>query len=150
MRFANDVPTDTRLQFQSYRILPWPRYREVWYGDLRRLPLKKWRLPNLEHRPYTQKVQAEEVRGGKIVRSIFGRYWVDMAQQKDGSQVPGVWKKMWEQIPIADTAEAVKVAGQKAETAARKPVAMANRAAAPAQQMRAPTAKVAPPRRPKP
>jgi hypothetical protein len=57
-----------------------------------------------------------------LAMRMYGRYWVDMTS-RNKSQAPGVWEKMWEQIPIKGQ-EPLKIAE-------RKPLAMANRIAPP-------------------
>jgi hypothetical protein len=118
-RFAERVPEDTKVALQSMRWLPWPTHKEVFFSDLRRLPGRKLSV-NLEHIPLGNKAaeNASKIVGGRLAMRMYGRYWVDMTS-RNKSQAPGVWEKMWEQIPIKGQ-EPLKIAD-------RKPPAMANR-----------------------
>jgi len=122
-RFAERVPEDTKIALQSMRWLPWPTHKEVFFSDLRRLPGRKLSV-NLEHIPLGNKAaeNASKIVGGRLAMRMYGRYWVDMTS-RNKSQAPGVWEKMWEQIPIKGQ-EPLKIAD-------RKPPAMANRIALP-------------------
>jgi len=123
MRFAERVPADTKVSLQSMRWLPWPTHKEVFFSDLRRLPGRKLSV-NLEHIPLGNESaeNASKIVGGRLAMRMYGRYWVDMTS-RNKSQAPGVWEKMWEQIPIK---------GQELlKTADRKPPVMANRTAPP-------------------
>jgi len=123
MRFAERVPADTKVSLQSMRWLPWPTHKEVFFSDLRRLPGRKLSV-NLEHIPLGNESaeNASKIVGGRLAMRMYGRYWVDMTS-RNKSQAPGVWEKMWEQIPIK---------GQEPlKTADRKPPVMANRTAPP-------------------
>ena len=134
-RFAERVPEDTKIALQSMRWLPWPTHKEVFFSDLRRLPGRKLSV-NLEHIPLGNKAaeNASKIVGGRLAMRMYGRYWVDMTS-RNKSQAPGVWEKMWEQIPIKGQ-EPLKIAD-------RKPPAMANRIALP--KTSAAAARVSPP-----
>lgn len=122
MRFAENVPGETKIMMQSMRWLPWPVHREVFFNDLRRLPGAKL-SSNLEHVPLGHEKQARDagsVLGGGLAMRMYGRYWVDMTSSNK-SQAPGVWEKMWDQIPIKGQ-EPVKIPPKE-----RKPPVMANR-----------------------
>lgn len=122
MRFAENVPGDTKIMMQSMRWLPWPVHREMFFADLRRLPGRKLSV-NLEHVPLGHEQKAREagsILGGRLAIRMYGRYWVDMTSSNK-SQAPGVWEKMWDQIPIKGH-EPVKV-----PLAEKAPVVMANR-----------------------
>jgi hypothetical protein len=122
-RFAERVPEDTRVSLQSMRWLPWPTHKEMFFSDLRRLPGRQLSV-NLEHIPLGNEAaeNASKIFGGRLAMRMYGRYWVDMTS-RNKSQAPGVWEKMWEQIPIKGQ-EPLKIAE-------RKPLAMANRIAPP-------------------
>jgi hypothetical protein len=135
LRFAERVPADTKVSLQSMRWLPWPTHKEVFFSDLRRLPGRKLSV-NLEHMPLGNKEaeNASKIFGGRLVRRMYGRYWVDMTS-RNKSQAPGVWENMWEQIPIKGQ-EPLKIVD-------RKPPVMANRLAPP--KPSAVAARVSPP-----
>ncbi|KAM0717719.1 hypothetical protein Q7P37_007571 [Cladosporium fusiforme] len=136
MRFAEKVPGETKIMMQSMRWLPWPVHREMFFCDLRRLPGRKLSV-NLEHIPlgHEQARNAGSTLGERLAMRMYGRYWVDM-KSSNKSQAPGVWEKMWDQIPIKGQ-EPIKV-----PLADKKPVVMANRSP--------PTAAAASPKRPPP
>jgi hypothetical protein len=121
MRFAENVPDDTRVMLQSMRWLPWPTHKGVFFGDLRRLPGRTISV-NLEHVPlgHDKANNAGQILGGRLVLRMYGRYWVDMTA-RNKSQAPGVWEKMWDQIAIKGQ-EHLKVASRD-----RLPPAMTNR-----------------------
>jgi hypothetical protein len=122
MRFAENVPEDTRVSFQTMRWLPWPTHKEVFFADLRRLPGKSLSA-NLEHVPlgHGKKAQgASNIFGGRLAVRMYGKYWVDMTS-RNKSQAPGVWEKMWDQITIKGQ-EALKTPPRE-----RLPPGMTNR-----------------------
>jgi len=121
LRFAERIPAETKVSLQSMRWLPWPTHKEVFFCDLRRLPGRKLSV-NLEHIPLgnEEAKNASKIFGGRLAMRMYGRYWVDMTS-KNKSNAPGVWEKMWEQIPIKGQ-EPLKVAD-------RKPRVMSNRLA---------------------
>lgn len=124
MRFAEKTPPETKIMIQSMRWLPWPTHKEMFFGDLRRLPGVNLSA-NLEHVPLgreKQVAQAPTYLGGRLALRMYGKYWVNMTA-RNKSFAPGVWEKMWEQIPIKGQ-EPVKAA-----STAAKPVVMANRPA---------------------
>jgi hypothetical protein len=126
MRFAENVPEDTRVAFQTMRWLPWPTHKEVFFADLRRLPGKSISA-NLEHVPLGHGKEAQgagKVFGGKLAVRMYGKYWVDMTS-RNKSQAPGVWEKMWDQITIKGQ-EAKKIPPRE-----RLPPVMTNRPAPP-------------------
>lgn len=131
-RFAENVPSDTRIMLQSMRWLPWPTHREMFFGDLRRLPGSKLSV-NLEHLPlgHDQARRAGQTFGERFVMRMYGRYWVDMTT-RNKSQAPGVWEKMWDQITIKGQ-EPLKVALKD-----KIPPTMANRSTQAAATRRAP------------
>lgn len=121
MRFAENVPGETRISLQTMRWLPWPTHKEMFFCDLRRLSGRKLSV-NLEHVPlgHEKAREANNIVGGRLAMRMYGRYWVDMTA-RNKSQAPGVWEKMWDQIPIKGQ-EPVKIAD-------RTPVTMTNRPA---------------------
>ena len=132
MRFAENVPGETKIALQTMRWLPWPTHHEMYFCDLRRLSGTKLSV-NLEHLPlgHERAREANNIVGGRLAMRMYGRYWVDMTA-RNRSQAPGVWEKMWDQIPIKGQ-EPVKIAD-------RKPVSMSNRPApAKAKQMSPPS-----------
>jgi hypothetical protein len=135
LRFAERVPADTKVSLQSMRWLPWPTHKEVFFGDLRRLPGRQLSV-NLEHIPLGNEAaeNANKIVGGRLAMRMYGRYWVDMTS-KNKSHAPGVWEKMWEQIPIKGQ--------QPRKIVDRTPPAWANRLAPP--RPSAAAARVSPP-----
>lgn len=122
MRFAENVPQDTRVLIQTMRWVPWPTHKEMFFGDLRRLPETRLSA-NLEHVPlgHEKKQKASQFMGRYLATRMYERYYVNMTV-KNRSRAPGVWEKMWEQITIKGR-EPVKVPPKE-----RLPPAMANRA----------------------
>ena len=120
LRFAERVPADTKVSLQSMRWLPWPTHKEVFFGDLRRLPGRNLSV-NLEHIPLGHEAaeNASKIVGGRLAMRMYGRYWVDMTS-KNKSHAPGVWEKMWGQIPFKGQEPLKKIAD-------RKPPPVANR-----------------------
>ena len=136
MRFASVIPPTTIVQIKSMWFRPWPVTKEIFFEDLRRLPRRWTRLANLEHVPLGTKEQAQKnPRWDWVAKSLMGRYFVDMTKDRDRSRAPGVWKRVWEQIPMSGE-EPIK-----AKDMDRKPAVAANRPA-----MGAPTER-RPPRR---
>lgn len=137
-RFAAAMPPTTIVQLKSMWFRPWPVTKEIYFEDLRRLPRRWYRLANLEHVPHSNR---ELVKSNPmwnwIVGSVMGRYSVSAAQVKDRSRAPGVWERVWEQIPMAGEYPVPR------ETM-KRPVVAANRAASAIK-----TAKGTPLRRPK-
>lgn len=134
-RFAEHVPPDTKVSLQSMRWLPWPTHKEIFFSDLRRLPGRQLSA-NLEHIPLGHEAaeNASKIFGGRLAMRMYGRYWVDM-NSRNKSQAPGVWEKMWEQIPIK---------GQvPLKTANKEPPVMVKRSAPP--KPSAVAARVSPP-----
>jgi hypothetical protein len=123
-RFAENVPEDTKVLFQTMRWAPWATHKQVFFSDLRRLPGKNLSA-NLEHVPlgHGKETQgASKVLGGKLAVRMYGKYWVDMTS-RNKSQAPGVWEKMWDQITIKGQ-EALKIPPRE-----RLPPGMTNRPA---------------------
>lgn len=123
MQWASNIPPETRLELQSMRFLPWPKHRSIRISDLRRLPQTRWSmgLANLERVSYHgEPWRAEDVTGGRLVRRLYARYYIDRAQITDKSQAPGLWDRIWEQIPVKGEQPAARMV-------MKEPVVMANR-----------------------
>lgn len=106
------------------RWIPWPVHRTVWFDELRRLPPSRARLANLEWVPNKHKREidgAGRLLGGRLIKRVMGYLWVDRLQVKDLSSVPGVWERMWEQIPM-------KGEERKGTVKKEGPIGMVNRA----------------------
>lgn len=124
LRFANNTPPNTRLRLQFIRFAPWLVTRDMYFSDFRRMP-KSWRrLSNLENVAMEKKEHLDNHGWrGRLVSRYFNRYWVNVVTTaKDRSRVPGVWEKMWAQIPYVGEDVAVVGKGE------RRPVSMQNRA----------------------
>jgi len=103
LRWAARPPPETRLQIKSMWFMPWPSTKTVFLGDLRRLELSRFRLANLEHIPPAWKRirdSEKETLQSWLARVFMGRYWASRQQVMDRSRAPGVWDRMWEQIPL--------------------------------------------------
>lgn len=107
MRWASNVPRNTEVYISVIRLKPWPTARRVFFEDLQRLPFSFKRLTNLEWKPaYHEKRIAEDSSPGRArfvegaLRRAISRYYVSRTRGKDKSAVPGVWDRMWEQIPM--------------------------------------------------
>ncbi|EME49612.1 hypothetical protein DOTSEDRAFT_68411 [Dothistroma septosporum NZE10] len=101
LKLANNVPPHTRLRLECMKVLPWPTKTDVYFADLTR-HAPGWRegLSNLQHTPLVNKASPYEATlWHSFVRRLLGRYYVQRDQSKDRSSAPGVWEKMWEQIP---------------------------------------------------
>ncbi|KAK4894550.1 hypothetical protein LTR27_007191 [Elasticomyces elasticus] len=112
MAFANNVHPNTRLTVKFIRFAPWLATRNLFFADLRRLPISRVRLSNFEHVPLQNQGKPEN-KGvwGWMARMYFGRYWVNMTGSgQKNSSVPGAWEKMWEQIPWSGEEEAKALA----------------------------------------
>ena len=80
----------------------------MYFSELRRLPVSKVRLVNLEY------VAADEEKRlamlspwvRRMVKALFCHYWISMAS-KERSQVKGAWDEMWRQIPVVGSKEDV-------------------------------------------
>lgn len=104
LRLANNVPPNTRLEISSMKLRPWPTKMEVVFADLRKHnPSWKGGLSNLEWIPLD--IQDHPYIGTwshSLLRRFRGVYYVLRDQKKDRSAAPGVWDKMWEQIPTTE------------------------------------------------
>lgn len=126
IRFANELPSDTLLQLECIRFSPWPAKRWARLHNLRKIQ-PSWRVghSNLEQIP-------EAMEDGKELKDIWrwlarrwmGLFWISTNQSKNRSSAPGVWEKIWAQIP--DTNEKRPVTFKRRS---RGPVTMANRPA---------------------
>lgn len=142
LRFANDVPPNTLLQLRFIRFAPWFSRRSVFYRDLRRLPLSKNRLSNLEHISWRNERMVQEAIGSgeeralkrseRLVRMFMGRFWVGQGTiAGHNTLVPGVWERMWVRIP-EKTAEADgTVVNARAGEAGKKRLGAGSSAATP-------------------
>ncbi|KAK5172077.1 uncharacterized protein LTR77_003714 [Saxophila tyrrhenica] len=102
LSWAAGAPAETHVQIKTMWFKPWPKTKTVRLGDLRRLPYSSLRLTNLEHIPSGARIDHQNAGWtGWLVRAVMGRYWVSRAQVKDRSRAPGVWDRMWEDIPLA-------------------------------------------------
>jgi hypothetical protein len=125
MAFAARAPPETRLQIKSMWFMPWPYTKQVFLGDLRRLPYSQLRLTNLEHIPVaTMEAHKKAPIYSWVVRMLMGRYWVSRQQVKDRSRVPGVWDRMWEQIPMVGEEAPKRRAERVAYTIANRGLAV--------------------------
>lgn len=108
-RFTSNMPPTAIVQIKSMWFRPWPVTKEIFFEDFRRLPRSKWRLSNLEHIPQ-KNVGAEDTNPmwNWIAKKVMGTYFVNVSQFKDRSRAPGIWSKIWQQIPMAGEARAVK------------------------------------------
>lgn len=77
------------------------------FSSLRRLPLSRFRLANIECVGQNSAEQREVLERygwvGRMVGRYGNRYWVNVASLggKDGrSQAPGAWERMWGQMPM--------------------------------------------------
>ncbi|KAK5123422.1 hypothetical protein LTR85_002854 [Meristemomyces frigidus] len=125
LAFANNTPPNTRLRLQFIRWAPWLTTRDMLFSDFRRLPKSRLRLSNLENTA-TNEMQAEVLKKygwlGRAIHKYPNRYWVNVTDtKKDRSHVPGVWERMWKQIPMAGDEVVIAAKGE------RKPVGLQNR-----------------------
>lgn len=124
VHFASDVPSGTIVEIKSMWFRPWPVTKKIYFEDLRRLPRSWTRLSNLENAPPSNMKKAEKnPMWNWLALTLMGRYFVSRNGVKDRSRAPGVWDKMWEQIPLRGQ-ESVK-----REPVGKMPVAAANRTA---------------------
>lgn len=101
------------IELQFMRWAPWPKTRNLEFGELRRLrPSLKAGIANLQHVP------REEVGNGPMAakredhRLLAGfmkrwtsRFYVKRDQAIDRAAVPGVWENLWYQIPFEEEGE---------------------------------------------
>ncbi|KAK5719703.1 hypothetical protein LTR17_015238 [Elasticomyces elasticus] len=69
MAFANNVSPNTRLTVKFIRFAPWLATRNLFFADLRRLPISRVRLSNFEHVPLQNQGKAELNAFGTWMRS---------------------------------------------------------------------------------
>ena len=140
MAFASKVPKGTLVDIRNMRFRPWPHNKQVYFEDLRRLPRHWARVSNLEYYPIDNRISEakQPSRWEWPIRVVLGRYFINREQAKDRSLVPGVWDKIWAQIPVAgeeNAVEPVKEPSKEAEKVVkpvkpeRKAVVMSNRPA---------------------
>lgn len=93
VRFANNMPPNTRLKVQFFRGVPWLVTREMYFSDLRRVP-PKWRLANLEYVAADEVERMSKLSGWTraLVKAYFCSYWVNI-RARDRSAVRGAWEK---------------------------------------------------------
>ena len=110
MRWANNVPRKTVISISMIRLKPWPTVQNAAWEDLSRLPFSFTRLTNLELKPPDHDKYLAQKKGSwwarlieGMARRVLGRFYVNRTQGKDRSAVPGVWDRMWEQIPMEGT-----------------------------------------------
>lgn len=123
IRFADNTPPDAEVRLESMRALPWPTRRDVKFGLLRKYrPSLKKGLSNLEYVPeHTGEAKGhEDTWWHNMVKNFLGRFLVDNTV-KDRSAAPGVWGKMWVQIPELGSSPVLRISKE------RKPAIMANR-----------------------
>ncbi|KAK4507667.1 hypothetical protein PRZ48_001402 [Zasmidium cellare] len=125
IRFADNTPGKTEARLACMRLLPWPTNRDVKFGLLRKYrPSFKRGYSNLEYVP-EHTGEAEKYEGTwwhNMAMNFFGRFMVDNVV-RDRSSAPGVWIKMWKQIPeLGSENDPVKKMNE-----GKKAVVMANR-----------------------
>ena len=124
MRFAGNVPPSAVVQIKSMWFKPWPVTKEIYFEDFRRLPKSNTRISNLEHSPPKNRdLGAKNPMLNWLVKRSMATYFVNNNQPKDRSRAPGIWKKMWEQIPMAGDQVAIR------RPLERRPVLPSNRSA---------------------
>jgi hypothetical protein len=66
-------------------------------------------MSNLEYTPRRSLELAEkDPMWNWIATKVMGTYFVNVSQFKDRSRAPGVWSKIWQQIPMTGEAHAVR------------------------------------------
>ena len=128
MRWANNVPRKTVISISMIRLKPWPTVQHAAWEDLSRLPNSWTRLTNLELKPPDHDKYVAERKGSRwarlnegMARRVLGRFYVNRVQAKDRSAVPGVWDKMWEQIPMEGTRKERRVVLEQRRAEAKPP-----------------------------
>ncbi|KXT02740.1 hypothetical protein AC578_5433 [Pseudocercospora eumusae] len=125
-RFANQTPAETLLELQYMRWLPWPETRRVPFGRLRRLqPSLRGGIANLEQQNPHVPDKMKNTLLGWLAHRNWGRFYVNRAQRRDRSAVPGVWEGMWNQIPLKGSKE--DVLAQAKSKKVKAPVQMRGR-----------------------
>jgi hypothetical protein len=108
-RFTSNMPPNAIIQIKSMWFRPWPVTKEIFFEDFRRLPLSKWRMSNLEYTPRKNLELADKnPMWNWIAKKVMGTYYVNVSQYKDRSRAPGVWSKIWQQIPMTGEAHVVR------------------------------------------
>lgn len=128
MRWASRVPPNTTISISVIRNTPWPTVQYAVLEDLSRLPFSYTRLTNLEHKPPEHDKYVADNKGSwsarvkeGVARRVYGSFYVNRAQAKDKSAVPGVWDKMWNQIPMQGEREAKRMAMLEQKKTQAKP-----------------------------
>jgi hypothetical protein len=66
-------------------------------------------MSNLEYTPRRSLELAEKnPMLNWIAKKVMGTYFVNVSQFKDRSRAPGVWSKIWQQIPMTGEAHAAR------------------------------------------
>lgn len=125
LKFADNTPSNTQLRIECMRVLPWPTKRDVKFGLLRKYrPSFKRGLSNLEYVPQHtgEAAKYEGTWWHNVIKNFLGRFMVDNVVL-DRSSAPGVWPKIWKQIPeLGSQNDPEKKMGEE-----RRPLVMANR-----------------------
>lgn len=128
MRWASNVPRNTIINISIMRLSPRPMVQYAAWEDLSRLPRGRMQLSNLEHKPVDHHKYLADNKGSLrarlfewMTRRVLGRYYVDRVQTKDKSGVPGVWDKMWEQIPMKGQREQRMAETEQKKAGAKAP-----------------------------
>ena len=67
-----------------------------------------------------------------LAKRTFGTYFVNMNMRTDRSRAPGVWKTIWEQIPLDGERSVVREGAEKRTVlASNRPVAVARQGRGP-------------------
>ncbi|KAF7196493.1 hypothetical protein HII31_02221, partial [Pseudocercospora fuligena] len=112
-RFASQTPAETLLELQYMRWLPWPQTRRMPFGRLRRLqPSLRGGIANLEQQNPHVSDEVKNTLVGWLAHRNWGRFYVNRAQRRDRSAVPGVWEGMWKQIPLKGSKEDILKKGK--------------------------------------
>lgn len=126
LHFVDNMPGNAELRIECMRFAPWPTKRDVKFGLLRKYrPSLKGGLANLEY-VTEHGGNAKGYEGTwwhNMVKNAMGRFMVDNVVQ-DKSAAPGLWIKIWKQIPERGSQHDPS---NKLAKEARKPVTMVNR-----------------------
>lgn len=143
-RFIANMPPNSIVQVKSMWFWPWPKTRQIYFEDFRRLPVSKWRLSNLESVPKRNFEEAEKNSMGYwmatkiwIAKKVMGTYCVNNNLSRDLSRVPGLWKKIWPQIPMSGARTALI-----RESMEKAPVLASNRPVLSSQKPQVPSERV--------
>lgn len=129
MRWASNVPRNTTLSVSVIRLKPWPVVQYVTLEDFTRLRQSWKRLTNLEKSSAVSEKYLADNNSSllarvveSVPRGIYGRFYVS-SQIVDNSAAPGVWDKIWQQIPMEGTRPPRKVGGEQKMKESRPPTA---------------------------